>query len=122
VDGGGSGKKCDKGLGRCDHVIVICESIASLVLRPEYAYLLMNLLWLLIIMAVVCPSCHQEFKNNQGLSRHRRTCQNALPTTTGLLHKRKQKLEREEAAKIARKTEQNSAQERDLLDHNQYTY
>lgn len=76
----------------------------------------MNLIWLLIIMAVICPSCNQDFKNNQGLSRHRRTCEKALATTTDLLHKRKHKLERKEAAKVARKNMEDLAQERNLLD------
>ena len=65
-------------------------------------------------MAVVCPSCHQEFKSNQGLSKHRRTCKTALATTTSLLQKRKQNLERKEAAKIARKAEEDATLERNM--------
>jgi hypothetical protein len=61
-------------------------------------------------MAVICPSCRQDCRNNQGLSKHRRTCRNALSTTIGLLGKRKGKLERIEAIKTARKSEKDITQ------------
>jgi hypothetical protein len=65
-------------------------------------------------MAVLCPSCLKDFKSNQGLSKHRRTCKAALATTTSLLQKRKQNLERKEVAKIARKAEEDATQERNM--------
>ena len=68
-------------------------------------------------MAVICPSCLKDFRNNQGLSKHRRTCQTALATTTDLLQKRKQKLERKRIVKIARKAEEDVAEERNVLEH-----
>jgi hypothetical protein len=76
----------------------------------------MNIFLLLIFMAVLCPSCRQDCKSNQGLSKHRRTCRNALSTTIGLLGKRKQKLERVEAIKTARKAEKDAPQGPHFMD------
>jgi len=44
---------------------------------------------LLIIMAIICPSCNKALKNNQGLSTHRRTCLKVKPMTIALLKRQK---------------------------------
>ena len=67
-------------------------------------------------MAVVCPSCQKEFKCNQGLSKHRRTCRTALATTASLLHKRKQNRQRKLLAKVARNAEKHAIQDQRIVD------
>lgn len=67
-------------------------------------------------MVVICPSCRKDFKSNQGLSKHRRTCKTALATTIGLLRKRRHILEQKVLAKAAKNAEANGTPERHMLD------
>jgi hypothetical protein len=45
-----------------------------------------NLFWVFIAM-VICTGCQRDFKNIQGLTKHRNTCRLALQNTTKLLNK-----------------------------------
>lgn len=67
-------------------------------------------------MVVICPSCQKDFKSNQGLSKHRRTCKTALATTTGLLRKRRQIIEQKVLAKAAKSAEGDGTPEQRVLD------
>jgi hypothetical protein len=72
----------------------------------------MSLFWLLFIMAVICPSCHQTYKNTQGLSLHRRTCPKARSTAIAFLkkYKRVAECQKEASASTSGASGSNDAQ------------
>jgi putative cell wall-binding protein len=49
-------------------------------------------LFSIFIAMVICTGCQRDFKNTQGLTKHRNTCQLALQNTTKLLNKRNEVL------------------------------
>jgi hypothetical protein len=76
----------------------------------------MNILLLLfIIMAVNCPSCKREFKNNQGLTKHRNTCKGVLPDISRLLQRHDEQLEHKRAVKRARREAVNDVAEEEIV-------
>jgi len=53
-------------------------------------------------MTLVCSSCKREFKNNQGLTKHWNTCKESLTDLTRILHRREEREDHEQPAKIPR--------------------
>ena len=56
--------------------------------NPSLYDRIMNLIFLLFLLMVVCDGCKREFKNEHGLKRHRVSCRLAKAHTATLLQQR----------------------------------
>ena len=100
---------CDIMSRRVGHVSSIASTRSRCPGRREPAFTmywrtqLRATILFILIMTLLCSSCKRQFKNTQGLTKHRNTCAKARPKLTRILQQQEARLEQKRAAKIARR-------------------